>query len=154
MIPLKEEKLTARQERFVQNIVNGMTQRQAYKAAFRVVKMKDEVVDVRACELFKKSKIQVRYQELMAKLEDESIMTAKERMIWLSEVIKGIQTEKEAIFTDDDVIVKDVEANLSTKIKAMDTLNKMTGEYKTILSGEVGITYEEALKKVSGNNEY
>ena len=131
-----------------------MTQRQAYKAAFRVVKMKDEVVDVRACELFKKSKIQVRYQELMAKLEDESIMTAKERMIWLSEVIKGIQTEKEAIFTDDDVIVKDVEANLSTKIKAMDTLNKMTGEYKTILSGEVGITYEEALKKVSGNNEY
>lgn len=151
---MKEEKLTARQERFVQNIVNGMTQRQAYKAAFRVVKMKDEVVDVRACELFKKSKIQVRYQELMAKLEDESIMTAKERMIWLSEVIKGIQTEKEAIFTDDDVIVKDVEANLSTKIKAMDTLNKMTGEYKTILSGEVGITYEEALKKVSGNNEY
>ena len=151
---MKEEKLTARQERFVQNIVNGMTQRQAYKAAFRVVKMKDEVVDVRACELFKKSKIQVRYQELMAKLEDESIMTAKERMIWLSEVIKGIQTEKEAIFTDDDVVVKDVEANLSTKIKAMDTLNKMTGEYKTILSGEVGITYEEALKKVSGNNEY
>lgn len=151
---MKEEKLTARQERFVQNIVNGMTQRQAYKAAFRVVKMKDEVVDVRACELFKRSKIQVRYQELMAKLEDESIMTAKERMIWLSEVIKGIQTEKEAIFTDGDVVVKDVEANLSTKIKAMDTLNKMTGEYKTILSGEVGITYEEALKKVSGNNEY
>lgn len=154
MIPLKEEKLTARQERFVQNIVNGMTQRQAYKAAFRVVKMKDEVVDVRACELFKRSKIQVRYQELMAKLEDESIMTAKERMIWLSEVING--NIKDTVYYNVNGANTPIEktADINTKIKAMDTLNKMTGEYKTILSGEVGITYEEALKKVSGNNEY
>lgn len=151
---MKEEKLTARQERFVQNIVNGMTQRQAYKAAFRVVKMKDEVVDVRACELFKKSKIQVRYQELMAKLEDESIMTAKERMIWLSEVING--NIKDTVYYNVNGANTPIEktADINTKIKAMDTLNKMTGEYKTILSGEVGITYEEALKKVSGNNEY
>lgn len=151
---MKEEKLTARQERFVQNIVNGMTQRQAYKAAFRVVKMKDEVVDVRACELFKRSKIQVRYQELMAKLEDESIMTAKERMIWLSEVING--NIKDTVYYNVNGANTPIEktADINTKIKAMDTLNKMTGEYKTILSGEVGITYEEALKKVSGNNEY
>ena len=131
-----------------------MTQRQAYKAAFRVVKMKDEVVDVRACELFKKSKIQVRYQELMAKLEDESIMTAKERMIWLSEVING--NIKDTVYYNVNGTNTPIEktADINTKIKAMDTLNKMTGEYKTILSGEVGITYEEALKKVSGNNEY
>ena len=131
-----------------------MTQRQAYKAAFRVVKMKDEVVDVRACELFKRSKIQVRYQELMAKLEDESIMTAKERMIWLSEVING--NIKDTVYYNVNGANTPIEktADINTKIKAMDTLNKMTGEYKTILSGEVGITYEEALKKVSGNNEY
>lgn len=66
-------------------------------------------------------------------------MTAKQRMVWLSEVVKGIQMEKEAVFTDGDVIIKDVEANLNTKIKAVDTLNKMSGEYTTKIEGNVGI---------------
>lgn len=133
------EKLTPKQEKFIQNIVSGMSQREAYKNSYNAENMKDEVIDVKACELFNDGKVKVRYQELIDKLEDEAIMTAKQRMIWLSEVIKGIQKEKEAVFTDGDVIVKDVEANLSTKIKAVDTLNKMSGEYTTKIEGNVGI---------------
>lgn len=130
-------KLTPKQEKFIQNIVSGMSQREAYKNSYNAENMKDEVIDVRACELFNDSKIKVRYQELMNKLEDKAIMTATERMIWLSEVVKGIQTEKEAVFTDGDVVIKDVEANLSTKIKAVDTLNKMSGEYITKVEADV-----------------
>ena len=73
----------------------------------------------------------------MKELEDDAIMTAKERMKWLTEVVKGIQMEKEAVFTDGDVVIKDVEANLSTKIKALDTLNKMSGEYITKVEADV-----------------
>lgn len=134
-----EKTLTPKQEKFIQNIVSGMSQREAYKNSYSAENMKDEVIDVRACELFNDSKIKVRYQELIDKLEDEAIMTAKQRMVWLSEVVKGIQMEKEAVFTDGDVIIKDVEANLNTKIKAVDTLNKMSGEYTTKIEGNVGI---------------
>ena len=51
--------LNAKQERFIQNIVKGMSQREAYKDAYKA-KYKDEVIDVRACELFNSSKVQVR----------------------------------------------------------------------------------------------
>lgn len=43
---------------------------------------------------------------------------------------------------------------IDTKLKALDTLNKMSGEYKTVLTGNVEISYEEALKAVSDKDEY
>lgn len=140
-----KDELTPKQERFIQNIVSGMSQRQAYKDAYNVESMSDEAIDVEACRLFNDTKISLRYRELMDKLQDEAIMSAKERMVWLSEVVKGIQKERETIFIDGDVAVKDVEANLSTKIKAVDTLNKMSGEYTTKLEGNIGVKLEDLL---------
>lgn len=145
--------LTVKQEKFVQNLIKGMSQREAYKKAYNA-KYKDEVIDVRACELFNSSKIQVRYKELMDQLEDDSIMSAKERMKWLSEVVKNEQ--KETVYYQVNGKSTPIErtADLNTKIKAIDTLNKMSGEYKTILEGNVNLSYEEALKSVSDKNEY
>jgi phage terminase small subunit len=129
-------KLNVKQEKFVQNIVSGMSQRQAYKDAFKV-DYDENAIDSNASTLFKQAKIQQRYKELIEELKEATIMTAKERMIWLSEVVQGIQKEKEAVFTDGDVVIKDVEANLNTKIKALDTLNKMSGEYITKVEADV-----------------
>ena len=83
------DKLTPKQERFIQNIVSGMTQREAYKNSYNTENMKDETIDKEACLLFNSPKIAERYRELMDKLEDESIMSAKERMKWLTDVVKG-----------------------------------------------------------------
>lgn len=145
--------LTVKQEMFVQNLIKGTSQREAYKKAYNA-KYKDEVIDVRACELFNSSKIQVRYKELMDQLEDKAIMSAKERMKWLSEVVKNEQ--KETVYYQVNGKNTPIErtADLNTKIKAIDTLNKMSGEYKTILEGNVNLSYEEALKSVSDKNEY
>ena len=145
--------VTVKQEKFVQNLIKGMSQREAYKKAYNA-RYKDEVIDVRACELFNSSKIQVRYKELMDQLEDDSIMSAKERMKWLSEVVKNEQ--KETVYYQVNGKSTSIErtADLNTKIKAIDTLNKMSGEYKTILEGNVNLSYEEALKSVSDKNEY
>lgn len=131
-----KEKLNVKQEKFVQNIISGMSQRQAYKDAFKV-DYDENAIDSNASTLFKQAKIQQRYKELIEELKEATIMTAKERMIWLSEVVQGIQKEKEAVFTDGDVVIKDVEANLNTKIKALDTLNKMSGEYITKVEADV-----------------
>ena len=145
--------LNAKQEMFVQNLVKGMSQREAYKKAYNA-KYKDEAIDSKASVLFNTDKVQERYNELLDKAADKAIMSAKQRMKWLSDVINGKETEESKYYSDGECIVYEKTADLSTKIKALDTLNKMTGEYKTILSGSVELTYEEALKKVSNKDEY
>lgn len=117
--------LNAKQERFIQNIVKGMSQREAYKEAYQA-NYKDEAIDSKASTLFNTDKVQKRYRELMSKLEEESIMSAKERMIWLSDVVKGKVTH---ISYDNNGNAYDNEAYISDKLKAIDTLNKMSGEY-------------------------
>ena len=80
--------LNIKQEKFIQNIVNGMSQRQAYKDAYNA-KYSEKSIDEKASTLFNSEKVQERYKELLKKLEDESIMSAKERRQWLTKVIKG-----------------------------------------------------------------
>lgn len=118
----------ARHEKFAQNMAKGMTQRQAYKDAFGV-NYSDEAIDSKASTLFNSDKVQERYNELLQELEDETIMTAKERMKWLTDVVAGK--------------IKDVnkrETYVSDKMRAIDILNKMSGEYTTKIEGNVGIT--------------
>ena len=133
VIPLKEE-LTAKQEKFVQNIVSGMSQRQAYKEAYNAENMTDESIDVEACKLFNDTKVTQRYKELMKKLEDEAIMTARERMIWLSDVVKG--KVKHTSYGSNGEAYEN-EAYISDKLRAVDTLNKMSGEYVTKVEADV-----------------
>ena len=125
--------LNVKQEKFIQNIINGMSQRQAYKDAYNA-KYKDEVIDSKASNLFNSDKVQARYKELLKELEDKSIMSAKERMIWLSKVVNGEILEDVPLMTDineDKVNTIKCPTKLDTRLKALDTLNKMSGEYTT-----------------------
>lgn len=130
--------LNVQQERFIQNIVKGMSQREAYKEAYNAT-YDNNAIDVNASKLFNEAKVQLRYKELLQELEDKSIMSAKERMKWLTEVVKNIQ--KEDIYTvnsdGDDVLLSSRNADLNTKLKAIETLNKMSGEYITKIEADV-----------------
>ena len=132
--------LNVQQERFIQNIVKGMSQREAYKEAYNAT-YDNNAIDVNASKLFNEAKVQLRYKELLQGLEDKSIMSAKERMKWLTEVVKNIQ--KEDIYTVNsdgkNVLVSSRNADLNTKLKAIETLNKMSGEYTTKLEGNIAI---------------
>lgn len=123
--------LTPKREKFVQNLVKGMSQREAYKNSFNARNMKDATIDKKASELFKKEEIRGRYDELVKRLEDTTIMDAKERMKWLSKVIKGDVKEKYTYWDNGEQYDGEKEADLTTKIKALDTLNKMEGIYIT-----------------------
>ena len=127
--------LNAKQEKFVQNLIKGMSQREAYKDAYNA-KYKDEAIDSKASALFNLDKIQVRYRELLDKVADKAIMSAKQRMKWLSDVVNGEVKEKYHYFSDGEYVEDEREADINSKIKAIDTLNKMTGEY--IQKVEVG----------------
>lgn len=64
--------LTDKQEKFVQGLIQGKTQREAYKAAYNAAGMKDETIDSKACTLLARDKVRARYEELQAAVRDES----------------------------------------------------------------------------------
>lgn len=75
-------KLTDNQEKFVQELIKGKSQREAYRTAYPKCKAADNTVDVKASQLFSMDKIRIRYNEIHDRLiqeaEDECIVTAKE----------------------------------------------------------------------------
>jgi len=57
-------KLTDKQERFVQELIKGKSQREAYKTAYNAEKMSDSAIDVNASKLLKNTKVALRLNEL------------------------------------------------------------------------------------------
>lgn len=127
--------LTAKQEKFVRNLVQGMSQREAYKNSYDASNMADKTIDEEACRLFNDCKINARYRELQERLDKHTIMTAQERLEYLTEIIQGLQLDN-----------NDTPADLNIKLKAIDIMNKMQGEYvqkiEADVNSEVNITIE------------
>ena len=138
--------LTPKQEKFVRNLIKGMSQREAYKNSYDAENMTDKSIDEEACRLFNDSKISSRYKELQDRLEDATIMTAKERLEYLTEVIMGLQGENIVEVVDGEVLERTVPTSMKNKLSAIDLMNKMQGEYVTKveadINSEVNITIE------------
>lgn len=75
------KKLTTKQQDFVNCLLSGMSQREAYKASYNASKTKDRVIDVKACELFAKPHVKAAYERLkeiaIQQAEEEGIINAK-----------------------------------------------------------------------------
>ena len=136
--------LTPKQEKFIQNIVSGMSQRQAYKEAFDA-DYDNDAIDSNASTLFNSTKIQQRYKELLEELKDVAIMSAIERMKFLTDVVK--ENEQEDLILNGVPVGKKV-ADLNTKLKAVDILNKMSGEYTTKLehTGSIPVVIDDDIR--------
>lgn len=109
--------LTGKQEKFVQNLIKGMSQREAYRDAYPDDNSSDKTVDENACRLFNDSKILTRYKELQDKASTKAIMSAIERKEVLTNII--------------------LNENVDSKMKAIDILNKMDGEYIQKIQADV-----------------
>ena len=138
--------LTAKQEKFVRNLIKGMSQREAYKNSYDAENMTDKTIDEKACILFNNDKIKARYTELQGRLDKATIMTAQERLEYLTEVIMGLQCEKVVQMVNGEAIEVDVPASIKNKLSAIDLMNKMQGEYvqkiEADVNSEVNITIE------------
>lgn len=111
--------LTPKQEKFVQGIVQGMSQADAYRSAYSCKNMSDNAIYREASLMVDSPKIAQRLQELRGKLEKSTIMTAQQRLEWLT----GIITSAEETTTD--------------KLRAADIMNKMQGEYTQKIEANV-----------------
>lgn len=121
----------AKQEKFVQNLISGMSQRQAYLDAFpNARKWKPETVDNKAYNLAKTGEILARYQELQNQSSKVAIINREERMRILTEIA-----------TDTVQVAK-------ARMQAIDILNKMDGEYVKRIEATVTSTVSEIASKV------
>ena len=72
-------KLTTKQELFVQQLVAGQSQRQAYRSAYpSAKKWKDNVVDNKASELLKNGEVSVRYRELLKQFSNMALWSREQ----------------------------------------------------------------------------
>lgn len=112
--------LTAKQEKFVQNIVfEEMTQADAYRSAYNAEKMTDKTINEKASILANKDNIRARMAELRGEMTTPKVMTAQKRLEWLTNVVQSDET------------------SVGDKLKAVDLMNKMQGEYVQKVQAEV-----------------
>jgi phage terminase small subunit len=111
--------LTEKQEKFCLNIINGMSQADAYRDAYPGTNMTDKTVWEKASVLAKKDKVRSRIDELRAEIAKPYIMTAQERLEWLTTVVK-----------DDEQVI-------DVRLKASDQMNKMQGAYVQRIEADV-----------------
>ncbi len=114
--------LTDKQETFCQKIIEGMSQADAYRAAYSPKKMSDKTIWENASRLMANDKVVARVKELRDIVATPSIMSAQERLEWLTGIIKSD------------------EETTADKLKASDQMNKMQGEY--IQKVEANVTSE------------
>lgn len=110
--------LTPKQEKFVKCLVEGMSQADAYRAAYSTKNMSDKTIYEAASRLASDSNVSARLSELRGQLTKETIMTAQKRLEWLTEVINS-------------------EEDINAKLKAIDLMNKMQGEYVQKVEADV-----------------
>ena len=116
--------LTDKQEIYIQNLVKGLSQRQAYREAYPKSKnWKDKTVDNRASKLFNTYEVFMRYQELQKeKAEDQ-----RQKNLWSYEQsVKGLMW----IIQQSQLDIREKgfrQANSTAFINALKELNDLQG---------------------------
>ena len=137
--------LTPKQEQFVQNIIKGMSQADAYRSAYSCENMSDNAIYVNASKLASNTKVALRLSELRNELAKPSIMTAQERLEYLTGIVNETKQEHIKGFVEGVEVEYERPADLNAKMKAIDIMNKMTGEYVTKVEGNLNVTKLEDL---------
>lgn len=127
--------LTAKQEQFAKNVaLEQMSYADAYRNAYGAKNMSDKTVWEKGSRLKSTDKVKARIEELRAELAKPGIMDAQKRLEWLSE------------------LVGNPEESTNDKLKAIDIMNKMQGEY--VQKVQANVTYEDNLREVVDVDEY
>lgn len=114
--------LTPKQEKFVKSIVlDGMNYTDAYRNSYNTKGMSDKTVNEKASLLKDQDKIRARIVELSKEIDSPKIMTVTKRAEKLSALAES---------EDPNVVMK-----------AIDLLNKMTGEYIQKVVADVDRSY-------------
>lgn len=117
--------LTAKQEKFVQGLVAGLSQRQAYIQAYpSAEKWKVETVDSKASASLRIDKVLARYTEIMNEHKEKALWTREEainELKWLyKQSVKSIKEQDEGYVR---------QGTSGALLGAIQELNKLEGLY-------------------------
>lgn len=119
--------LSPQQEEFAKCIaLEGMSQYDAFKAAYKHDGYTDKSIYEKASHIAKTDKIRARIAELRKETDTPRVMSAQKRKERLTEIINTSPDNNE-------------------QMKAIDLLNKMDGEYTTKIEGNININKLEDL---------
>ena len=126
-------KLTPKQEKFVQGLFSGLSQRQAYRESYSAENMSDKVLDNKASLLYKKGEVRVRLTELQDKVANDNLWS-KERLIKeFEEVKKKCMQEVEVEIYDRDsggmIGTGEYVFKEGGVIKSLENIGKLCGHY-------------------------
>lgn len=126
--------LNTRQRKFAEYYAQcGNATESAIKAGYST-----KYANTNASKLLQNTTIAHYIREISEKLKDERIMCAKDRQVTLSDIARS----------------KDEET--SDRIRAIDTLNKMTGEYTLKVDANVGVEtskLDDLIKQMGADDE-
>lgn len=111
------DKLTPKQELFVQGIISGLSQRQAYRQAYKAEKMSDAVVDNKASAIFNKGEVRVRYRELLKQFSNMSLWSREQAF----NEYEWLKNKARSSIENDGIR----QANSNAFLSALDGMNNM-----------------------------
>ncbi len=141
--------LTPKQEKYVKNLVSGMSQRKAYKKAFDVKDMSDKNIDCKASKLLKNREVRARYNELIERAANRAVIKAEDILAEYKAIAFANGTDFAEV-KDNTVYIKNTDSldedkkkaisliettkfgiNVRThdKMKALEALSKYVGLY-------------------------
>ena len=136
------DKLTPKQELFVQGIISGLSQRQAYRQAYNAGKMSDETVDARASKLLKEYKVSIRYRELLKEFSNMSLWSREQAF----NEYEWLKNKARASIENDGIR----QANSNAFLSALDGMNNMA--WKDLELTDEKIRQEIELLKIKIEN--
>ena len=137
------DKITPKQELFVQGIIAGLSQRQAYRQAFLASKKwKESAVDSAASRLLQNSKVLARYRELLKQFSNMSLWAREQAFNeyeWLKNKARA------------SIEIKGVrQANSNAFLAALDGMNNMAFHDLELEDKKLLLEIEKLASQVGG----
>lgn len=123
----KKDKLTPQQEKFVQNVINGLPYARAYKLAFPNTKMSDEAICSKASNMINgtgkfsppRDKVRIRFLELNKKAEKMAEKSDKKKIATAADILQFLTS-----------VMNDLNAEYRDRIRAAELAGKRFGIFK------------------------
>lgn len=122
-------KLTPKQEKFCQEYIKTGNASESYRRAYNTAKMKDETINVKACELLKNGNISVRIKALSEEIKNKAIADAEEIQMLMTKLLRGEEVEEVPMVANEEIVLAKKKVTPKDRIKAGETLAKMRGYF-------------------------
>lgn len=140
------DKLTPKQELFVQGIISGLSQRQAYRQAYPSAKgWLDSSVDSKAAVLLQNVKVLSRYRELLKQFSNMSLWSREQAF----NEYEWLKNKARASIENDGIR----QANSNAFLSALEGMNNMTFHDLELIDEKLKLEIEKLKTQIGEDNE-